>query len=163
MCHIDRPRAHDRGSGDPDAIRCNFGLAPVAKRFGQTILGQRRLASNALLRKTVCHRAKAAFGTASQPGKGSRAAKPRKQACLSSGSVADIYQDGRTISGTETSMAKAAQNEKCSRAEWRGCEFLGSIPAGRASVACRCFRRNLLRAEATGNDFVGYTKYNTII
>ena len=32
-------------------------------------------------------------------------------------------QDERTIPGVQASMAKAAQNEKSSRAEWRGCEF----------------------------------------
>ena len=29
-------RVHDRGSGDLHAIRCDFGLAPVAKRTGKT-------------------------------------------------------------------------------------------------------------------------------
>ena len=47
----------------------------------------------------------------SQPGEVSRAAKPRTQARPGPGGVADIYQDGWTIPGIETFMAKAAQKK----------------------------------------------------
>ena len=77
-------RAPDRASGDPDAIRCDFGLAPVAKRSGLTVLVQRRPP------RTCCSGTQSATGprppsgtAESQPGERSRAAKPRKQACPS--------------------------------------------------------------------------------
>ena len=37
------------------ALRCYFGLAPVTKQSGRTILVQRRLAANARLRNAACH------------------------------------------------------------------------------------------------------------
>ena len=43
------------------ALRCYFGLAPVTKRSGRTVLVQRRLAANARLRNAACHWAMAAI------------------------------------------------------------------------------------------------------
>ena len=43
------------------ALRCYFGLAPVTKRSGRTVLVQRRLAANARLRNAAYHWAMAAI------------------------------------------------------------------------------------------------------
>ena len=59
---------------DLQALRCYFGVAPVTKRSGRTILVQRRLAANRRLADAACHRAMAA-----RPGELPCAAKPRPQ------------------------------------------------------------------------------------
>ena len=146
-------RAPDRVSGDPDAIRCDFGLAPVEKRSGLAVLFQRRLASNALLRKTVCQRAKAAFGAA-------ESARRRITRC----EAADIstpeppeaspkYQDGQIIPGSKPLLQIQLRMKMQPRRMARLRILLGRNPTGRASVACRCCRWPLLRAEAAVNAF----------
>ena len=118
-------RAHDRGSGDPDAIRCDFGLAPVAKRF-------RPYYSSDDSPQAHCPGTPPATGPWPPSGKAESAGRRITRCEAEDTSTPEPWKrrrQCRTVGRYRANLYYKGRSElKCSRAEWRGCEFLGRIP-----------------------------------